>query len=68
MILKDYWGWCSSVHFVLGSKSEAERKIKEFYREMILKNYCIIKEEEGAPLKAAVRQFVDIATNILDMQ
>jgi len=51
-----------------GSKSEAERKIKEFYREMILKNYCIIKEEEGAPLKAAVRQFVDIATNILDMQ
>ena len=45
---------------------EAERKIKEFYREMILKNYCVIKEEEGAPLKAAVRQFVDIATNILD--
>ena len=45
-----------SVHFVLGSKLAAERHLKDFYREMILKNFCVLEEEEGAPLQAAIEE------------
>merc|ERR1711972_777081 len=37
---------------VTGNKPAAERHLKDFYRDMILKNHCVVKEEEGGPLKA----------------
>ena len=54
-----------SVHFVLGSKLAAERHLKDFYREMILKNFCVLKEEEGAPLQAAIDEFLELALFLL---
>jgi len=53
---------------VTGSKPAAERHLKEFYQEMILTNYCVVKEEEGIPLRAAIRQYFDIAAAVLDLQ
>jgi len=44
-----------------GSKLAAERHLKDFYREMILKNFCVLKEEEGAPLQAAIEEFLELA-------
>jgi len=48
-----------------GSKLAAERHLKDFYREMILKNFCVLKEEEGAPLQAAIQEFLDLALFLL---
>ena len=44
-----------------GSEPAAERHLKEFYREMILNNFCVEKEEEGVPPKAAIGQYVELA-------
>ena len=54
-----------SVHFVLGSKLAAERHLKDFHREMIHKNFCVLKEEEGAPLQAALDEFLELALFLL---
>jgi len=50
-----------------GSKLAAERYLKEFYQEMILKNFCVVKEEEGFPLKAAIEHLLEIAVFALDI-
>lgn len=63
-----YWGLTLYLYIVLGSKPAAERHLKEFYQEMILTNYCVVKEEEGIPLRAAIRQYFDIAAAVLDLQ
>ena len=51
-----------------GSEPAAERHLKEFYREMILNNFCVEKEEEGVPPKAAIGQYVELAVIDLDLQ
>jgi len=53
------------VFIATGSKLAAERHLKDFYREMILKNFCVLKEEEGAPLQAAIEEFLELALFLL---
>jgi len=53
---------------VTGNKPAAERHLKDFYRDLILKNHCVVKEEEGGPLKAALGQYVELAGVLVDLQ
>jgi len=53
---------------VTGTRRGAERYLEDFQRKMILDNFCVLREEEGVPLKATIDQYISIAYSVLDLE
>jgi len=53
---------------VTGTRRGAERYIEELEQKMILDNFCVVREEEGVPLKAAITQYIEVAYAVFDLE